>query len=120
MRTKNMQSVLSDLRALGFLCDGCGMCRSSYARVWKVSRGQIMADRKLYAVEVQYRHERPMTVYFNGPACGVGPVFVSFNGIDTEIVRPDRFGPFDHEYPRRFYAHVQIEPVVPDAKQVRS
>lgn len=78
-----------------------------------------MADRKLYSVTVQYRHERPMTVYFNGPACGVGPVFLSFNGIDTSIVNPDRFGPFDQDYPRRFYAHVHVTPAVPDATETK-
>ena len=78
-----------------------------------------MADRKLYAVQVQYRHEKPMTVYFHGPACGVGPVYLSFNGIDTHIVRPERFGTFDSDYPRRFYQHVQVTPVVPDRDETK-
>lgn len=78
-----------------------------------------MADRKLYAVQVQYRHEKPITVYFNGPSCGVGPVFLSFAGIDTQIVDPSRFGVFDADYPRRFYAHAAVTPLVPDAKETK-
>lgn len=81
----------------------------SCPRVQWISRGKIMADRKLYAVDVKYPHDRkPIRVYFNGPSCGVGPVFLSCNGINTTIANPERFGAFDREYPRRFFAKIEV------------
>lgn len=98
------------------MCEGCASCRDyRNPRVWEVHRGQIMADRKVYEVWIQYPNEKIQRVYFNGPSCGIGPVFLSTeSGIETRVSDPARFGVFDAGYPRRFFSHVTINPCVKD------
>lgn len=114
--TPNMKAAFDWLKSNGFTCEGCASCRNtSCPRVWEVHRGKILADRKTYEVWIQYPSEKIMRVHFNGPSCGVGPVFLSTeSGIQTRVNAPERFGTFDQGYPRRFFAHVQIEPCVKD------
>jgi hypothetical protein len=77
---------------------------TSKPEILKITGGISLADRKLYTATVRYPRERPMTVYFNGPTNGLGPIHVSWLGYSTQVIWPERFGArFDREWIEAFY-----------------
>jgi hypothetical protein len=77
---------------------------TSKPEILKITGGISLADRKLYTATVRYPRERAFDVHFNGPANGIGPVFMSWQGFETRVVDPERFGArFDRAWIEAFY-----------------
>lgn len=73
-------------------------------RVLAISRGESLADRRVFTVDVQYPGEQPKRVQFAGPSRDiVGPVVMISGGGQTFVHDPSRFGPFGRDWVRRFF-----------------
>jgi hypothetical protein len=74
-------------------------------RILKISPGKSFADRRVFAVVVQYPgEEEPMHVEFAGPSRDIeGPVVLVSRGHQTFVTDPSRFGVFNRDWIRRFY-----------------
>lgn len=84
---------------------------STSPEILNLTRGSILADRRAYTVTIRYPRERPMQVTFIGPSVNHGPVTVSFSGITTSVVQPERFGDFGRAWIFRFYGvlgHISV------------